>query len=90
MSDLKATFDEAVNYVKTAEGSFKPSQDLKLTMYALFKQATDGDVKGKKPGMLDVVGRTKYAAWTKLKGTSADDAMQDYINVVEPLRAKHS
>ena len=57
MSDLKATFDEAVNYVATAEGSFKPSQELKLTMYALVKQASEGDVKGKKPAMLDVVGR---------------------------------
>ena len=90
MSDLKAEFDEAVDYVKTTEGSFKPSQDMKLTMYALFKQASDGDVKGKKPGMLDVVGRAKYVAWTKLQGTSADDAMQDYIDAVESLKAKHS
>jgi acyl-CoA-binding protein len=90
MSDLKATFDEAVDYVATAEGSFKPPQDLKLTMYALFKQASDGDVRGKKPGMLDVVGRAKYAAWAKLKGTSADDAMQDYIDAVESLKSKHS
>lgn len=90
MSDLEATFDEAVNYVATARGSFKPSQDLKLTMYALFKQATEGDVKGKKPGMLDVFGRAKYTAWDKLKGTGADDAMQEYIDLVESLKAKHS
>ena len=89
MSDLETTFEEAVDYVQTAEGSFKPSQDLKLTMYGLFKQASEGDVKGKKPGMLDVVGRAKYAAWTKLKGTSADAAMQNYIDTVESLKAKH-
>jgi acyl-CoA-binding protein len=40
--------------------------------------------------MLDVVGRAKYAAWAKLKGTSADDAMQDYIDAVESLKSKHS
>ena len=86
MSDLKAEFDAAVNYVTTAKGSFKPSQDLKLTLYALFKQASAGDVKGKKPGMLDVVGRAKYDAWSKLKGTSAEDAMRGYIDTVEALK----
>ena len=89
MGDLKADFDAAVKYVTTAKGGFKPSQDLKLTMYALFKQACDGDVKGKKPGVLDVVGRAKYEAWSKLKGTSAEDAMQGYIDTVESLKAKH-
>lgn len=90
MSDLETTFEEAVDYVQTAEGSFKPSQDLKLTMYGLFKQASEGDVKGKKPGMLDVIGRAKYSAWAKLKGTSSEDAMQDYIDAVESLKNKHS
>ena len=90
MSDLKTIFEEAVDYVQTAEGSFKPSQDLKLTMYGLFKQASEGDVKGKKPGMLDVIGRAKYSAWAKLKGTSSEDAMQDYIDAVESLKNKHS
>ena len=89
MGDLKAEFDATVNYVTTAKGSFKPSRDLQLTMYALFKQAATGDVKGKKPGMLDAVGRAKYDAWSKLKGTSAEDAMQGYIDTVESLTAKH-
>lgn len=91
MSDLKAAFEAAVDSVQNApaDGSFKPSNDFKLTMYALFKQATDGDVSGKKPGMLDVVGRAKYSAWEKLKGTSADDAMQQYIDAVEKVAAEH-
>lgn len=91
MSDLKAAFDAAVDQVQNApsDGSFKPSNDYKLTMYALFKQATDGDVSGKKPGMLDVVGRAKYNAWEKLKGTSADDAMTQYIAEVEKVAADH-
>jgi diazepam-binding inhibitor (GABA receptor modulator, acyl-CoA-binding protein) len=89
MGDLKAEFDATVNYVTTAKGSFKPSRDLQLTMYALFKQASAGDVKGKKPGMLDAVGRAKYDAWSKLKGTGAEDAMRGYIDTVESLTAKH-
>lgn len=91
MSDLKAQFEAAVDSVQNApaDGTFKPSNEYKLTMYGLFKQATDGDVSGKKPGMLDIVGRAKYAAWEKLKGTSADDAMQRYIAEVEKVAASH-
>ncbi len=86
MSDLKAKFDEAVNYIQTAEGDFKPSNEMKLEFYALFKQATAGDVSGKRPGMMDFVGRAKYDAWEKLKGTSAEDAMQKYIDRLEQLK----
>ncbi|PID43713.1 MAG: acyl-CoA-binding protein [Proteobacteria bacterium] len=86
MSDLKAKFDEAVNYVQTSDSDFKPSNELKLEMYALFKQATEGDVSGKKPGMLDIVGRAKYGAWEKLKGTSSEEAMQAYIDKVDSFR----
>lgn len=90
MSDLKAQFDEAVNLVQTAEGDFKPSNDLKLQMYSLFKQATEGDVNGKKPGAFDLIGKAKWASWEKLKGTSSEDAMQQYIDMVEKLKAELS
>jgi acyl-CoA-binding protein len=88
MSDLKATFEAAVNYVQTAEGDFKPSNDLKLELYALFKQASEGDVNGKKPGMTDFVGRAKWNAWEKLKGQSSEQAMQTYIDRIEELKSK--
>lgn len=86
MSNLQQQFEDTVDYVKNAEGDFSPSNDLKLEMYALFKQATEGDVKGKKPGMMDIVGRSKYQAWEKMKGTSAEQAMQAYIDKVEALK----
>lgn len=86
MSDLKQKFDETVNYVQNAEGDFKPSNELKLEMYALFKQATTGDVSGKKPGMMDLVGKAKYGAWEKLKGTSSEEAMQIYIDKIEGMK----
>ncbi len=89
MSDLKARFDATVQYVRTAEGSFQPSNDLKLQMYALFKQATEGDVSGKRPGMLDLVGKAKYDAWAKIKGTSKENAMQQYIDTVESLKSRN-
>ncbi|MDX5299641.1 MAG: acyl-CoA-binding protein [Gammaproteobacteria bacterium] len=89
MSDLKQQFDAAVQYVQTAEGNFKPSNELKLQFYALFKQATEGDVSGKKPGMLDIVGRAKYSAWEEVKGLGKDDAMRRYIDLLEETKRKN-
>lgn len=91
MSDLKAEFDAVVEKVRNApaEGSFKPSNEVKLQMYALFRQATDGDVSGKRPGMLDPVGRFKYDAWAKMAGMSREDAMRKYIDAVAKIESEH-
>ena len=85
MSDLKAKFEEAVNYIQTAEGDFKPSNELKLEFYALYKQATEGDVSGKRPGMMDFVGRAKYDAWAERAGQSREEAQRAYIEAVAAL-----
>lgn len=85
MTILKQKFDDTIELVKTSDADFNPSNDLKLEMYALFKQATEGDVQGKKPGMMDIVGKAKYSAWGKIKGMSSDDAMQAYIDRVGEL-----
>ena len=87
MSDLNAAFEQAQKDVKTL--TERPSNDDLLELYALFKQGSAGDVSGKRPGMLDMVGRAKYDAWAKLKGMSADDAMQKYIDKVEALLKSH-
>ncbi|MBA53720.1 MAG: acyl-CoA-binding protein [Pseudomonadales bacterium] len=86
MSELKQQFEDAVNFVQSGNGDFKPDNNLKLEFYALFKQATEGDVKGKKPGLTDFVGRAKYGAWEKLKGMSADKAMETYISKLAQYR----
>ena len=86
MSDLKAQFEQAQKDVKTL--TKRPSNEDLLALYSLFKQAPDGDVKGARPGMLDMVGRAKYDAWAKLKGTKADQAMKNYLGVVERLLGK--
>lgn len=86
MSDLKAQFDEAVNEVQNADGDFKPSTEMKLEFYALYKQATVGDVSGKRPGMMDFVGRAKYDAWAKLEGVSKEQAMQQYIDKLAAVK----
>ena len=88
---LKQRFEETLERVRSApaDGPFKPSNELKLKMYALYRQASDGDVQGKRPGMLDVVARFKYDAWAAVKGLSAEAAMQRYVDEVEKLEKKH-
>jgi diazepam-binding inhibitor (GABA receptor modulator, acyl-CoA-binding protein) len=86
MSDLKAQFEQAQKDVKTL--TKRPSNDQLLTLYSLFKQGSEGDAKGSRPGMLDMVGRAKYDAWAKLKGTSKDAAMQKYVDTVKAMLSK--
>ncbi len=56
-----------------------------LNLYSLYKQSTKGDVKGDRPGMLDMKGRAKYDAWTKTKGLSKEEAMKEYVALVKKL-----
>lgn len=84
MADLKSQFETAVSESKQLPE--KPDNMTLLKIYALYKQATAGDVEGKRPGFTDMVGRAKFDAWDGLKGTSADDAMQQYIDLIESLK----
>ena len=63
-----------------------PSNDELLELYSLYKQASSGDVQGSRPGMLDFKGRAKYDAWAKRSGTSRDDAMKAYVELVTRLK----
>ena len=83
--DLSAKFEDAQKRVKQLSKS--PSNDDLLELYALYKQATAGDVSGSRPGMLDLKGRAKYDAWAKTKGTSKDAAMSKYVALVDRLTA---
>ena len=83
MSDLKTRFEAAVANSKNL--SERPDNATLLKIYALYKQATTGDNAEKKPGFGDMVGRAKWDAWNSCKGASADDAMQQYIDLIESL-----
>lgn len=63
----------------------RPSNEQLLDLYGLYKQATEGDVAGSRPGLLDLKGRAKFDAWTKRKGTSKDEAMKSYVALVARL-----
>lgn len=75
-----ATAQERVKKLST-----RPSNDQLLALYGLYKQATEGDATGKRPGMLDLKGRAKYDAWAARKGTDKAAAMQSYVELVETL-----
>ena len=81
--DLKAQFEDAQVRVKQLKST--PGPDDLLQLYALYKQATVGDVSGSRPGMLDLKGRAKFDAWAKQKGTPADRAMTSYVALVNRL-----
>jgi diazepam-binding inhibitor (GABA receptor modulator, acyl-CoA-binding protein) len=81
--DLKARFDAAAAAAKQTKK--KPDNATLLKLYSYYKQATEGDVSGARPGGFDFVGGAKYDAWAKLKGTSQDEAMQNYVKQVDKL-----
>jgi acyl-CoA-binding protein len=84
MSNLKKKFEAAAADSKKLPE--RPSNDVLLQLYALYKQGSEGDVEGKRPGFTDMVGRAKYDAWAAVKGTEAEDAMQQYIDLVKSLK----
>ena len=84
MSDLQAQFEAAASAAERL--AKRPDNDTLLRLYALYKQATAGDAIGGRAGFTDFVGRAKYDAWAKLKGTSKNAAMQSYITLVESLK----
>ena len=84
MSDLQAKFEAAVANSKNL--SERPDNMTLLKLYALYKQASAGDNAEKKPGFTDMVGRAKWDAWDAIKGTSKEDAMQQYIDLINDLK----
>jgi len=81
--DLKAKFEAAAAAAKQTKK--RPDNATLLKLYSYYKQGTEGDVKGERPSGFDFVGGAKHDAWSKLKGMSKDDAMQNYIKQVERL-----
>ena len=84
MSDLQARFEDAVKNSTTL--SERPNNATLLKIYALYKQATEGDNEAKKPSFTDMVARAKWDAWEVLKEMSQDEAKEKYIELIESLR----
>ena len=84
MSDLEARFAQAQQDVNNL--ARRPDDNTMLKLYALYKQATQGDAAGERPSPFDFVKRAKFDAWSEIKGTSTNDAMQQYVDLVASLR----
>lgn len=76
-------FEEASEKVKNL--SSRPDNNTLLKLYSFFKQGSQGNVEGSRPGMLNVAGRAKYDAWKGLEGMSKDEAQQKYVDLVQQL-----
>lgn len=81
-------FENAVTRSKNL--TKRPSNEELLQLYALYKQATEGDVTGERPGGFDFKAIAKYDAWAEIKGKSKDQAMTDYISLVEKLHQQYA
>ncbi|HOL37850.1 MAG: acyl-CoA-binding protein [Proteobacteria bacterium] len=84
MATLRALFDRAV--VQSKQLPERPDNATLLAIYSLYKQATEGDVTGQRPGFTDIVARAKYDAWAAIKGKDKDAAMREYVDLVERLK----
>lgn len=83
MSDLDKRFEAAQVEVKSL--TERPDDSVLLRLYALFKQGSEGDVTGERPGFFDFKGGAKYDAWAKLTGTPQATAKQQYVDLVAKL-----
>jgi acyl-CoA-binding protein len=81
-------FENAVS--RSKELTKRPGNDELLQLYALYKQATEGDVTGDRPGGFDFKAIAKYDAWAEMKGKSKDQAMNDYVSLVETLHQQYA
>jgi acyl-CoA-binding protein len=86
--ELQQEFDQAV--ARSKELPKRPSNEELLQLYGLFKQATEGDVTGDRPGGFDFKGIAKYDAWAELKGKSSDDSKKQYISLVAKLHQEYA
>ena len=84
MSDLDTQFQQAA--IDSKQLPERPDNMTLLRIYALYKQGSEGDATGERPGMTDFVARAKYDAWKGLEGTSQDEAKQQYIDLIESLK----
>ncbi|MBG9374809.1 acyl-CoA-binding protein [Panacibacter sp. DH6] len=85
--ELQQQFEQAVANSKTL--SEKPSNEILLQLYSLYKQATEGDAAedNAPANPFDFVGKAKFNAWSELKGKSKEAAMQAYVDLVQKLKS---
>lgn len=86
MTEIQTQFEKAA--AEVLELSKRPDDQTLLKLYGLYKQATEGNLKGKRPGFTDVKGRAKFDAWARYRGKSQDWAKGEYVRLVGLLQGK--
>jgi diazepam-binding inhibitor (GABA receptor modulating acyl-CoA-binding protein) len=81
-------FESAVS--RSKELTKRPSNEELLELYALYKQATEGDASGERPTGFDFKAIAKHDAWAELKGKSKEQAMDDYVDLVAKLQQQYA
>ncbi len=82
---LKETFEQAVANSKTLTS--RPDNNTLLQLYSLFKQANEGDAPDEGPSNpFDFIAKAKHEAWVKLQGVSSEEAMSQYVALVNNLK----
>ena len=91
-STMTTPFEAAVEYVRSLpkDGPLVLSNSVKLEFYSLYKQATEGDVKGTQPWAVQLEARAKWDAWNGRKGMSNDDAKAAYVTKIEQIKAENA
>lgn len=85
---MQEEFEKAV--AQSKELTKRPSNDELLQLYALYKQATDGDITGDRPGGFDFKAIAKFDAWAEVKGKTKEEAMKDYITLMKQLHQQYA
>ena len=86
MTEINSRFEQAGIAAKSLPA--RPDNETLLQLYALYKQGSEGDVSGDKPGFFDFVATAKYEAWQQIKGLSQEDARKQYVELVTKLGGK--
>jgi diazepam-binding inhibitor (GABA receptor modulating acyl-CoA-binding protein) len=81
--DIHESFKFTLEKVQSLDT--RPSNEILLKMYGLYKQATEGEIKEERPGGFDFKAIVKYDSWASLRGMSKEEAMQSYIDIVDSL-----
>ena len=84
--ELKEQFEQAAAESKSL--SEKPDNETLLQLYSLYKQGSTGDVNTDPPSNpFDFVAKAKYNAWAELKGKTSEEAMKDYVALINKLKS---
>uniref|UniRef100_A0A8D0GXS4 ACB domain-containing protein n=1 Tax=Sphenodon punctatus TaxID=8508 RepID=A0A8D0GXS4_SPHPU len=83
----QAEFEKAAAMALQLKGPVTDQE--KLEVYGLYKQASVGDCNIACPAATDLKGKAKWEAWNRQKGMAKEEAMKNYIAKTGELKKKY-